>query len=66
MKQIMFTENLKKLRKINKMTQSQLAEILNVEQSTVSAWENKLREPCFDIIAKICEIFDETFDDLIG
>ena len=65
MKQIKFSENLKNLRLSAKMTQRQLAGILGVKQSTVSVWEKGTREPDFLLLAKICEIFDESFDDIL-
>lgn len=47
------------------MTQRQLAGILGVKQCTVSVWEKGTREPDFLLLAKICEIFDELFDDIL-
>lgn len=66
MKEIFFAENLKRLRLEKKLTQSQLAEMLGVDQRTVSAWEHSVAEPSFSILAKLCDIFDETFDSLLG
>ncbi len=65
MKEIRFAENLKNLRKGAKMTQKKLAELLCVDQRTVSAWENSVCEPSFVLLAQICEIFNETFDDIL-
>ena len=62
---IKFSENLKALRATKNMTQADLAKILGVDQRTISAWENKICEPSFDILAKLCEIFDENFDNLL-
>ena len=47
------------------MTQKQLAKILGVDQRTVSAWEKGVCEPDLLLLAKICEIFDESFDDIL-
>jgi len=65
MKSIYFAENLKILRKKYNMSQAKLAEQLGVSQRSVSDWENKVCEPSFAILAKLCEIFDETFDDIL-
>lgn len=65
MKAIKFAENLKMLRKEKNMTQTQLGAILGVDQRTVSTWEKGLCEPSFTILAKLCEIFDENFDNLL-
>ena len=60
-----FAENLKLLRQSKKMTQSQLAELLGIDQRTVSAYEKGLCEPSLATLAKICEIFDESFDNIL-
>ena len=64
--EIKFAENLKALRKSKGLSQQELADIVGVNQRTVSAWETKLSEPSFDMLAKLCEIFGETFDGLLG
>ncbi len=65
MKKINFAENLKSLRLSKKLTQTQLAKLLNVDQRTISAWEKSICEPSYQNLAKLCEIFDETFDGLL-
>ena len=47
------------------MTQTELAGLLGVDRRTVSAWEKEVCEPSFTMLAKICEIFDETFDGIM-
>ncbi|MDE5616639.1 MAG: helix-turn-helix domain-containing protein [Clostridia bacterium] len=66
MREIKFKENLKSFRTAAKMTQSQLGKLINVDQRTISAWEHGICEPGLEIIAKLCEIFDETFDSMIS
>ncbi|MDE6275204.1 MAG: helix-turn-helix domain-containing protein [Clostridia bacterium] len=61
-----FAENLKSLRISSGMTQKQLADLLEVDQRTISAWEKKVCEPSFELLAKLCEIFDETFDGILS
>lgn len=65
MSEIHFAENLKSLRKLASMTQKELADILKVDQRTVSAWENEICEPSFTMLSKLCEIFDESFDNIL-
>lgn len=65
MKNIKFAENLKSLRTNLKITQSKLAEVIGVDQRTVSAWEKGVCEPNFQTLAALCEFFDETFDDIL-
>ena len=65
MKEIKFAENLKFLRTSFGMTQKQIAEITGVDQRTVSAWETGVCEPSFATLAKLCDLFDESFDNLL-
>ena len=65
MKEIKFAENLKSLRESKNIKQAELAKYLGVDQRTISAWENKVCEPNFEMLAKICEFFDETFDSIL-
>ena len=65
MKTINFSENLRELRISKKLTQKQLADMLSVDQRTISAWEKGICEPSFSMLLKLCEIFDETFDNIL-
>lgn len=65
MYEIKFAENLRTLRKSKGLSQSELAKMLGVDQRTISVWEIGKCEPCFAMLAKLCEIFDENFDDIL-
>lgn len=65
MKEIKFSTNLKELRLSKRLTQKQLATLLNVDQRTISAWEKGICEPSYQLLSKICNIFDETFDSIL-
>ncbi len=65
MKELRFAENLKDLRISAGLTQKQLAEKLNVDQRTVSAWEKRVCEPNFTLLIKISELFHERIDELL-
>ncbi len=54
---------IKLLRKKNLMTQTTLAEKLNISGQAVSKWENNLAQPDFDTILKLTEIFNITLDE---
>lgn len=65
MKNIQFAKNLKTLRLSNGMSQKQLADKVGVDQRSVSVWERGICIPSVETIAKLCEIFDETFDSIL-
>ena len=65
MKEINFADNLKALRTSKNLKQHELAQMLNVDKRTISAWENKVCEPSLTMLSKLCEIFDESFDDIL-
>ena len=64
-KKINFAENLKNLRKSKGITQKELALLLSVDQRTISAWENGVCEPSFNILSELCDIFYEHFDGIL-
>ena len=65
MRRIIFAENLKRLRIENNLSQKALAEKLNVNFRTVSAWEKSVCEPSLEMLVKISELFNETIEDLL-
>ena len=60
-----FAKNLKYLRKKKNIDQNVMAEDLGVAQSTLSCWENGLRTPDLDMIAKIAKYLN-VYDDFIS
>lgn len=61
-----FSERLKYIRKQAKISQEELAEILNTQQSTVSKLESNKLEPDLTTINTLCDHFNITSDYLIG
>jgi HTH-type transcriptional regulator, competence development regulator len=57
---------IKRLRTENKMTQKQLAEILKISESAVGMYERSEREPSFEIVVQLSELFKVTVDYLFG
>lgn len=57
---------IKDLRIKNNLTQVELAEKLGVKKSTISGYENNMRKPNYEVIAKLVEALDVTFNDLLG
>lgn len=61
-----FAENLKKLRKEKKVTQQQLADILCVDKTSISKWENGFNYPNQNIQLMIADYFGVSVDYLLG
>ena len=63
---VMFKERLKELRKMNGITQKELAEHLGFTHVAVVKWENGQREPDFSTIVKLSQFFNVSTDYLLG
>ena len=61
----MLGENIRNLRKENKMSQEQLAEKLDVSRQSISLWENGQTTPSMDNIIAIADIFGVSTDVLL-
>ena len=57
-----FGNRLKTLRIKKKLTQQQLADLLGLTKSVISAYENGLRYPAYDVLIKIARIFKVSTD----
>ena len=57
--------NIKEYRELNKMTQQDIAEILEVEPGTISKYELGMIEPNIESLKRLAEIFNITVDELI-
>lgn len=57
-------KNLKKLRKIRKITQEQLAEKLDVSRSKVSSWETNRRDMSVTDAIKLANVYEVSLDNL--
>ena len=60
-----FAKNIKYFRQKKNIDQSVMAEDLGVAQSTLSCWENGLRTPDLDMIARIAKYLN-VYDDFIS
>lgn len=61
-----FAKMLKEIRTEKGITQMQLAAELNVTDAAVRGWENREREPSYEILCKLAKIFDITVGQLLG
>ena len=59
-----FGENLKSLRKLNKISQKEFAQKMNTTQQRVSEWECDKVEPSLFNILKIIKVLNVSFEDL--
>lgn len=62
----MLAENLKRLRKEKHMSQSQLAELVDMSQATIASWETGTRKPDTSMILRLAELLGVTTDELLG
>lgn len=60
------SENLKKIRKDNNLSQEQLAEKLGVSRQAISKWESGQAYPEMDKIIQLSKMFDLNIDDLLN
>lgn len=61
-----FGQVLRMLRTENNLTQSQLAKVLGVSESTVGMYERGQREPAFEMLEAIADYFNVDMDFLTG
>ena len=59
-----FGENLKNLRKLNKISQKDFANKMNTTQQRVSEWECDKVEPSLYNVLKIIKVLNTTFEEL--
>lgn len=65
MRKIILAENIKRIRVANNLSQKQLAEKINVNFRTISAWEKSVCEPSLEMLVKLSDLFNESIDDLL-
>lgn len=57
---------LRELRVNKRLRQEQVAKIIGVTKSTISAYENDLRQPSFEILLKLANLYCVSTDYLLG
>ncbi|WP_195958015.1 helix-turn-helix domain-containing protein [Enterococcus gallinarum] len=62
----MFPDRLIELRKLQNLTQQELANLLNVSKQTVGSWERGRTEPSIPMINELANILNTTTDYLTG
>ena len=61
-----FAQNLKELRKENKLSQGDVAKKTDVTQQCVSEWEKGSMEPTLRNLWRLADLFDISIDALVG
>lgn len=61
-----FKDRLKHLRTLAGYSQQDLANIMNVTKQTISQYERGVREPDYDNLLALCDIFNVSTDYLLG
>ncbi|WP_163195249.1 helix-turn-helix domain-containing protein [Clostridium thermarum] len=57
---------IRNLRKKNNMTQAELANKVGVTTSSIGMYETEVRQPSYEVLCKLAEVFDVTVDYLLG
>ena len=61
-----FKQNLRKLRKAKRVSQTELADYLGISQRTISHYENGTAEPSLSCLWQIADYLNVSLDDLLG
>ena len=56
----------KKARRANKLKSSQVMELLNISQPTLSAWEGERKSPSIEGLEKMADFYEVSTDYLLG
>lgn len=62
---ILFGAKIKELRKENRYTQAELALLLGVTKSTIASYENDSRQPSYEVLVKLSDIFHVSIDSIL-
>lgn len=61
-----FSTRLKQLRKDRNMKQEQVAKLVGVNKSAISAYENDLRKPSYRVLVRLSNLYGVSTDYLLG
>jgi transcriptional regulator with XRE-family HTH domain len=59
-------KNIARIRKLNKLTSTQLAKLVGIKQPYLSQIEKGKRSPSLEVIQKIAQALDTTVSELLG
>ena len=59
-------ERIKEIRKLNNLTQTKFAKMIQTTQDSVSLWELGKSYPDIEYVVRICNVFNVSADYLLG
>ena len=62
---VLLGNKIKELRIKSRFTQSELAERLGVTKSSIASYENDSRQPSYEVLIKISQVFNVSIDSLL-
>ena len=63
---ILIGEKLRQLRKENELRQEQVARLVGADRSSISAWKNDSRQPSYQSLVRLAEVYNVSTDFLLG
>lgn len=63
---VRLSDRLKQLRQEKRLRQDQVAALVNVTKSAVSSWESDIRQPPYDTLIRLADIYHVSTDFLLG
>ena len=57
--------NIKTLRKKNRLSQAELGKIMFLSQNAISSWERGLTKPSVDEVSTLADLFEVSVDELL-
>lgn len=63
---ILIGDKLKQLRQENGLRQEQVARLVGADRSSISAWENDSRQPSYQSLVRLAEVYNVSTDFLLG
>lgn len=63
---MLFAERIKELRENKEISQTQLADLMHISQSSISEYESGKQQPPLSMLIQLSEFFDVNIDYLLG
>lgn len=63
---VLIGEKLRQLRQENGLRQEQVARLVGADRLSISAWENDSRQPSYQTLVRLAEVYNVSTDFLLG